>query len=384
MTASLPWLGILKILIFPHLGTFSSPQGRETKLTQVQVTSTAPCVGQAARLNPQGQWEPDPRRSPLTIEKNSTSFTLEVTIPLLKKGPLLFTCEKAFRVHREAPLLSYVYEGSFVAYAEKNRVHLVNLVDMEAYIRGVVPSEMPASWPIEALKAQAVAARTYAAHDVLRSRAELKKFDLDDTISSQVYLGLEKQEPSTRQAVAETQNQILEHEGKPIRAYFSADAGGFTESAEAVFGSPLPYAIAQPEAIDISSNPRSQWTAEIKWIQVTQALRGRKLIPAEATVISLDVAARTSSHRVGMLSVRLNTGATVQIRGTDFRHALKLRSTAFEIMSSHSSEIHLKGKGHGHGVGLSQWGAHLHHVQRGWKYDQILNFYYPGALKKLL
>jgi stage II sporulation protein D len=117
-------------------------------------------------------------------------------------------------------------------------VTAVNHVELENYIRGVVPNESPASWPIEALKAQAVAARSYA----LGTNSNNPVFDHYDTVASQVYGGYSSENVRTNRAVARTRGEVLRSNGRVIVAYFHSTSGGYTENNENVWGgSPIPY-----------------------------------------------------------------------------------------------------------------------------------------------
>jgi len=135
-------------------------------------------------------------------------------------------------------------------------VTAVNRVELENYIRGVVPNESPASWPIEALKAQAVAARSYA----LGTNSGNPVFDHYDTTASQVYGGYSSEQAKTNRAVARTRGEVLRYNGKVIVAYFHSTSGGHTENNENIFtgGTPLPYIRGVPDPWDKTS-PYHHW-----------------------------------------------------------------------------------------------------------------------------
>lgn len=131
------------------------------------------------------------------------------------------------------------YKGHFLVINSRNGLTLINDVDMEDYLKGVVPSEMPASWNQEAHKAQAIAARSYAMAN-LGKRLEYG-YDLNDTPQDQNYLGVSRRTAKTDSAVETTRGQVLVHNDKVIRAYYCASAGGQTASSKDVWGSALPY-----------------------------------------------------------------------------------------------------------------------------------------------
>ncbi|NLF82818.1 MAG: SpoIID/LytB domain-containing protein [Candidatus Gastranaerophilales bacterium] len=131
------------------------------------------------------------------------------------------------------------YKGHFLVTNSRNGLTLINDVDMEDYLKGVVPSEMPASWNQEAHKAQAIAARSYAIAN-LGKRLEYG-YDLNDTPQDQNYLGVSRRTTKTDGAVEATRGQVLVYNDKVIRAYYCASAGGQTASPKDVWGSALPY-----------------------------------------------------------------------------------------------------------------------------------------------
>lgn len=131
------------------------------------------------------------------------------------------------------------YKGHFLVINSPKGLTLINDVDMEDYLKGVVPSEMPASWNQEAHKAQAIAARSYAIAN-LGKRLEYG-YDLNDTPQDQNYLGVSRRTAKTDSAVEATRGQVLVHNDKVIRAYYCASAGGHTVSSKDVWGSALPY-----------------------------------------------------------------------------------------------------------------------------------------------
>lgn len=136
------------------------------------------------------------------------------------------------------------YRGFLTIQNKGNKLTVINNVDLEDYIKGVVPSEMPSSWELEALKAQAIAARSYALAN-LGKRASLG-FDLKDTPEDQAYGGASAETAKTNSAVEETDGLVLTYNYKVVSAYYSASAGGKTISAKDVWGSDLPYIRSVP------------------------------------------------------------------------------------------------------------------------------------------
>ena len=160
-----------------------------------------------------------------------------------------------------------LYRGSMLLLVTKTGLQAINILPLESYLRGVVPSEMPASWPIEALKAQAVAARTYA----WSRMSPNKTWDLVPTAANQVYLGYQHEQASSDLAVSSTVNQVLTYKGTVISAVFHSDAGGYTENSEYAFtdglgdpGTKVPYLRGKPD-VDANGVPYDINTPNYDW-----------------------------------------------------------------------------------------------------------------------
>src|SRR5439155_1171605 len=162
-------------------------------------------------------------------------------------GPLLFQPGAA------ALALKHRYRGSIQVAVTGGKLRAINMVGLEQYLYGVVPSEMPYTWLPEALKAQAVAARSYA----LATR-RTGAFDLYPDTRSQVYLGIEHEKPSTNSAVDATAGQVVLYQGEVAKTYFFSTSGGRTASAEDVWGKPVPYLVSVPDPYD-SISPYHNW-----------------------------------------------------------------------------------------------------------------------------
>ncbi|MGF1481385.1 MAG: SpoIID/LytB domain-containing protein [Cyanophyceae cyanobacterium] len=250
-------------------------------------------------------------------------------------------------------------------------VTAVNHVDLEEYLYSVVGAEAIPSWPEEALKAQAVAARTYA----LRKRSESKSalFDLDTTTKTQVYRGLDSEYTSTLDAVKETEGEVITHNGEIILAVFHSSSGGHTENVEDIWSSPLPYLRG---VIDYDQEaPVFQWSKSFSAAQMSRLIGGvgqvQALVPVKVT----------PRGRVVTMKIVGDRG-TKQISGSKLRQILELRSTLFRVNEANGS-FQIQGRGFGHGIGMSQWGAHFLSSQ-GRDYQQILSHYYQNvALAKM-
>lgn len=258
------------------------------------------------------------------------------------------------------------YRGRTRLIRQGNGITALNVVDLEQYLYSVVGAEAIPTWPLEALKAQAVAARTYALHKT--ATASNQYYDLDTTTKTQVYKGLETEFLSTHEAVNATLGQVMTYQGKTILAVFHSSSGGHTENVEDVWTSPLPYLRG---VVDYDqSAPVFQWTKSFTGSQLGSLVGGvgrvRSLIPERTTphgrVVSLKIVGDRGSKRIS---------------GTQFRQALDLRSTLFTI-SPVGGSFQINGRGFGHGIGLSQWGTY-YLAEQGTSYDQILSHYYQNA-----
>lgn len=371
-----------RVLVFPHQGVFSTPQGKEKVISKVSVRSDENCTQYIAELQTNHQWAK--RGAPIASAKvfNFSSSTLSRMNRFFHHigDAVYFSCTKPFQVKREAGLESFSYEGDFVVVFDKTSmrspIQIINIIDAEKYIQGVVPSEVSTGWPAEALKSQAVAARTYAWWTVLNSRqGQLRTYDLDDTIGSQAYLGISRRASDTDAAVIDTSRLVLKYEGKVIKAYFSADSGGVTESEKNVFGESLPYCQSKVEIYDLSKT-KTDWEKKISFSEIGL------IHSAKINAVEVNPADRNESGRVNLVTLIAENGKTIKVPGPLFRRNLKLRSTLFQIstiVENGGSYLVVKGKGYGHGVGMAQIGAKEYASQLGWTFDQILKFYYTGV-----
>lgn len=271
------------------------------------------------------------------------------------------------------------YRGRTLVTLTSGGLTAVNYVDIEQYLYSVVGAEMPASWDIQALKAQAVAARSYVLYQ--RQNSANAVFDVGDTTRWQVYGGLEEEAASTRAAVDATKGQVLTYNGQIINAVFHSCAGGHTENVEDIWTNPLPYlrGVVSPDQ-DMQG---CQWqTRTVSAQELSQA------IGYSGTIYSVTV----NRHPHGrVLSLQIDgTAGSMTVDGDDVRNKLDLKSTLFSIEPMRSEvasagnvpatpmTFQISGSGFGHGVGMSQYGAYKL-AQQGWNYQQIVSHYYTGV-----
>ncbi|HEY9712306.1 MAG TPA: SpoIID/LytB domain-containing protein [Chroococcales cyanobacterium] len=251
--------------------------------------------------------------------------------------------------------------------SDASPVSAINLVDLEDYLLSVLPSEMPSSWPVEALKAQAIAARSYACANLGKHGKD--GYDLKATVEDQVYSGVSSENESTCRAVAETAGIVLKYEDKPVSAFFHSTSGGSTELAENVWGRKVPYLKAVPDYDDAS--PHFSWVRRFTGDEVERALG-----PDYAQLTALTVVSRNPSSRVREVLVT-NGNQTHIVSGETFRKILHLPSSNFNV-GYKDSAFEFAGRGSGHGLGMSQYGARAL-ANQGYNAAQILTYYYKDV-----
>ncbi|MCL2336968.1 MAG: SpoIID/LytB domain-containing protein [Firmicutes bacterium] len=285
------------------------------------------------------------------------------------------------------------YRGSVELIADGAGVKVINELPVEQYLYGVVPAEMPVSFPPEALKAQAVASRTYV-QTQLGSHA-IQGFDVTDNQQNQVYRGYDSEQPQASQAVDETAGEVLTYQGQPISAYFHASSGGDTENSEDVWNEPLEYIRAREDPADLNSKYYN-WTVTYSAAQLTQVINEKlqglsNAVPYSvfAQVTDLQEVQRTASgQRVKRLLIEgldaAGNPVQAEIYNADrVRMALGLNSSLFSMQKEVDangllSSVVISGSGLGHGLGMSQWGASGLAAQ-GYNYREILQYYYTGV-----
>lgn len=249
-------------------------------------------------------------------------------------------------------------------------------VPFEEYITGVLAGEMPINFDLEALKAQAVAARSYVLKKMEQNQG--KEYDVVDTVANQVYLddatlkerwkdGYTEKMNKVKQAVVETKGEYLQYQGEVVEAFFFSTSTGKTENCEEVFTQALPYLRSVDSQWDSEVSPVFSSSVDISLLDFYSKLN----LPYQTTV-DVQITKTTSTGRVKELTINGQS-----FTGNQVYSALGLRSTFFTI-SQVGNNIHVDIKGFGHGVGMSQYGA-LAMAKKGYTYDQILKHYYQGV-----
>jgi stage II sporulation protein D len=306
------------------------------------------------------------------------------------------------------------YRGYYMVALNENRnIIVVNHVGLEDYLGGVLGGEIAASWPLESIKAQAVAARTYALH-----RMNVKKhalYDVTNDTRDQMYLGIRGEADAFTRAIRETRSQVLVKNGEIICAFYHSNCGGGTADSNTVFNTG-DRSFAGTRDPHCAGAPNSSWTIRLKADEIRSSLSKEHKI---GKIFSITSESRDNSGRNANIKIEHEWGTTV-MPGHEFRKHLgfqKIRSTRFQIEPQHyfsyrytkkiaadrmgintfqsngidktgegltvteekkiSSDYVFTGSGWGHGVGLCQWGARGAAL-KGYNYRQILSHYYPG------
>jgi stage II sporulation protein D len=298
-----------------------------------------------------------------------------------------------------------VYAGdALIERQTDGRLALVNVVDLESYLRGVIPWEIgrPGRESLEAVKAQAIAARTYTVAHL--GRREDLGFDLWDNVADQVYRGLTGISAVTDRAVGDTRAEVLRYEGKIVQAYYSSTCGGHTSAIQDVWPrEPVPYLQGVRDAPEgegawCQESPHFRWTVAWSALELGEIIRAHlpvevdpRLSARQVGVLEgLEVLERDRSGRVRRLRVKTSTGSW-EVVGDRIRWVLRpahgrfeiLRSTLFRLQEYRDADgvligVRLQGGGNGHGIGMCQSGA-LAMARAGRSSKQILQHYYPGT-----
>lgn len=259
---------------------------------------------------------------------------------------------------------------------KKLKTDTIVKIPLEEYIVGVLAGEMPISFELEALKAQAVASRSYALKRIEYNKD--KKYDVVDSIMNQVYLDEEylkeawglnyvKNINKLRTAVNETIDEYLEYNNNVVDALFFSTSNGYTENSENVFNFESDYlkSVESPWDKEVSSAYKSQKTISLS--EFYQKLN----IPYNKN-LNIKILKRSSTNRILLLKIN-----NIEFKGTDIYNKLSLRSTDFEIELL-GDKVKITTKGYGHGVGMSQYGA-LGMALEGYTYVEILSHYYKDT-----
>ncbi len=257
----------------------------------------------------------------------------------------------------------------------QNKFLIVNTVALEDYIKGVLYHEVSHHWPLEAIKAQAVAARTYALYRAQLSQG--KDYDVTNDIYSQVYGGETSEKYQTNLAVDKTKGLVIVYLSKILPAYYSATCAGATENVSELWSddlSPLKGVVCRY----CQSSPHIFWKKNFRLKDIQDKLNRNGF--TLGLIKGIKVAERNDSNRIRTLEITTRDGKTSTISGKDFREIIgpNLVKSNNYVIDMKGYYVDLIGKGWGHGVGLCQWGAREMALQHA-NFEKILKYYYPGT-----
>lgn len=310
-------------------------------------------------------------------------ISFPVTVKLVNDG--LQVGGKLFRrLSFSASTAVYVNNKPYRGLAELSvtdkGILVVNQLPLEEYLVGLINCEISSAWPIDAVKAQAVIARTYALN---RKMARLASpYHLESSVIDQVYEGCLVEDSRARRAVAETAGEVLTFGGAVIQAFYHSSCGGRTEASENVWGMALPYLKGVECEYCLTSPAATTWEYTLPLREIEERLRaaGNKV----SGLYDIKPGAVNARGRLKHVVLLASKGGGT-ISGDQFRKAVgygSIKSTRFTVKNA-KGDMSFSGSGNGHGVGLCQWGAKQRALD-GFGCGEILSYYYPGTkLNKL-
>ena len=347
----------------PAPGSVELPTTVPVRLAQGEprLTIVSAGVGRWQGIAP-ASWELPPGAGPWDVEASGGMLKIGGTV--VPDATARFTSEGGTFQLGEA-----AYRGNLIVEANPGKgLIATELVELEDYLRGVVGSEMPPTWPLQAQMAQAVAARTYAVYKLLDASKGppcLKLLDL-------AYQGIGAENSNADRAVALTEGTVLNYNGAVFPTYFHSTCGGVTSSPQTVFQEPPIAPLSSVECSWCTDSPCYRWSVSLSAADIAAKISAwgvRKVY----TISLMD------ADGAGRPAYVLINGVK-KMPANDFRMAVGsrvLKSTLMTV-SRRGKTFRFEGRGWGHGVGMCQWGAHGMAME-GKSWDEILKHYYPGA-----
>ena len=350
VAASLPPQGTIRVAVVEQARVV------EVRGVDIEVTETGRCERCGARL------------SRADLVRAMPSGTL-IDVDGVRVAGFRLTSERPLRINgREYPApLELLRNGDGIA--------VVNELSLEEYLPGVLRAEAGDKFPKEALRAQAIVARTYAAHQRVISAG--KPFHILASTAHQQYAGRVPPSSPAWDAVRETTGQVLLWEGEVFPAFYHTESGGYTEDPRTVFAARNMPGLKPVVCPFSTGSPHYLWNLDVRLADIAEALRRGGV--DVGLIRRIVVAERTPSLRASSVEIAGSRG-NAMIRGNDFRRMLGydvFKSTLFAVAID-GDVARFAGRGYGHGVGLCQWGA-KGMAERGYTARQILEFYYPGT-----
>lgn len=380
------YLQVLRIPIIRYILVFLVPALSVTLWTGMGATTSAAVLDETIRIAiVKAAPEVTVAGDGILISGGSgeaVSLSLPVTVRPYKDGliaegklfrTLVFSASSAVIINNRP------YRGlAELTYSERG-VLVINQLPLEDYLVGLINCEISSAWPIEAVKAQAVIARTYALNrKAARSKA---LYHMESSVIDQVYEGCLIEDSRARRAVSDTEGEVLAYGGSVIQAFYHSACGGKTEASENVWGAALSYLKGVDCQYCLTSASASAWEQKLPLIEIEERLKlaGYKL----AGLTNIKPGVQNSRGRLKQV-ILVSSKGSISLSGDQFRKAIGygvIKSTRFTVKIS-NGEAGFSGSGNGHGVGLCQWGAKQRSLD-GFNYREILSYYYPGTeLKK--
>ncbi len=249
-----------------------------------------------------------------------------------KKGSQTTTLIVAVKNNKPVIVNGKKYRGSFIIQPHKAGLTVINRLLIDEYLYGVIPEEMPASWSKEALKAQAIAARTYALYDKMDKKHTAEGFDLCDTTDCQVYGGIAVESAASNAAVNETKGKVLTYNHEPICAVFHAASGGSTENSDDVWGVNVPYLRAVDDSKEKS--PYTKWQKDLTLTEFTNIVKQR--FGDIGTIKQIDTSnfqqnPKKQGNKKKVIKITGSNKKTIEVTGVELRNILGLKSSNFVL-----------------------------------------------------
>ena len=307
---------------------------------------------------------------------------------LMSEGPITLALSNGFILLNDMPVAAESmeivpadyfqfngrkYAGNILIRADNGSLQLINTLEIESYIRGVLPMEVSVEWNAESLKAQAVVSRTFALYEITVSRKKNRPFDVYDDTRSQVYNGMDSESKFTSIAADATFGEVVRFQGKVIQAFFHSASGGMTESSKDAFGDYYPYLVPV-------LSPYGGVFKDNQWEITVPLSRLQKDLKIAGAIVNVQVRERTSSKRIKTVTVTDSSGRKTDFTASVFRNTVGntlMKSTRANIRLTNDA-LQISGMGYGHGVGMGQWDAQGMALQ-GYRYQDILGYFYPGT-----
>jgi stage II sporulation protein D len=309
-----------------------------------------------------------------SVERDGTRLALRVADRSAQAEEWVIESEAPLAIADAQGNNRRAYRGKLMLRLRHGRLQVLNILPLEDYLRGVVPLEMPPSFPLDALKAQAIAARSWTVRN--RHKHERDGADVCDSNHCQVYGGASAERESTTAAVQATTGMILLQGDLSVDGVYTADCGGQPGVGN--------NATAPPPDRDGSGrdycvdNPQHYWSLGFTFSEVWRAAGGKES-GQEPPNGEVDVQVMQTDGSGRATRLRLRRGDAVQeVSGVQLRRRLALPSTLFRVRLEQGTTVVFEGSGSGHGSGLCQWGA-AGRARAGHSMEDILQAYYPGA-----